>query len=43
MEKYKETPNTQKMNDQVIIDNIIEELDKKGYSYKQKEKSFVKR
>jgi hypothetical protein len=29
LEKYKTSPNTQKMNEQVIIDNIIEELDKK--------------
>ena len=29
LEKYKATANTQKMNEQVIIDNIIEELDKK--------------
>jgi hypothetical protein len=29
MDKYRTTVNTQKMNEQVIIDNIIEELDKK--------------
>ena len=29
LEKYKSATNTQKMNEQVIIDNIIEELDKK--------------
>jgi hypothetical protein len=29
MDKYKTAVNTQKMNEQVIIDNIIEELDKK--------------
>jgi hypothetical protein len=29
LEKYKTSVNTQKMNEQVIIDNIIEELDKK--------------
>ena len=29
LEKYKATTDTQKMNEQVIIDNIIEELDKK--------------
>ena len=29
MDKYKTSVNTQKMNEQVIIDNIIEELDKK--------------
>ena len=28
-EKYKTAANTQKMNEQVIIDNIIEELDRK--------------
>ena len=29
MDKYKTSVNTQKMNEQVIIDNIIEELDRK--------------
>ena len=29
LEKYKAAVNSQKMNKQVIIDNIIEELDKK--------------
>ena len=29
MDKYKTAVNTQKMNEQVIIDNIVEELDKK--------------
>ncbi|HEY6588387.1 MAG TPA: hypothetical protein VIY98_08850 [Nitrososphaeraceae archaeon] len=29
MDKYKTAVNTQKMNQQAIIDNIIEELDKK--------------
>jgi hypothetical protein len=29
MEKYKTAVNTQKMNEQVIINNIIEELDRK--------------
>ena len=29
LEKYKTGTNTQKMNEQAIIDNIIEELDKK--------------
>ena len=29
LKKYKSALNTQKMNEQVIIDNIIEELDKK--------------
>ena len=39
MDKYRIAVNTQKMNEQVIIDNIIEELDKKKrYHYKQKER-----
>ena len=29
MDKYKTAVNTQKMNEQVIIDNIIQELDRK--------------
>jgi hypothetical protein len=29
LDKYKTTTNTQNMNEQVIIDNIIEERDKK--------------
>ena len=29
MDRYKTAVNTQKMNEQVIIDNIIEELDRK--------------
>ena len=29
MDKYKKSVNTQKMNEQLIIDNIIEELDRK--------------
>ncbi len=29
LEKYKAAPNMKKINEQVIIDNIIEELDKK--------------
>jgi hypothetical protein len=29
LDKYKTATNTQNMNEQVIIDNIIEELDKK--------------
>ncbi|HEX2405860.1 MAG TPA: hypothetical protein VHJ38_01525 [Nitrososphaeraceae archaeon] len=46
LEKYKEATNIEKKNQQyeetIIIDNIIEELDKKKrYSYKQKEKSFA--
>ena len=32
LEKYKIAANIQKMNEQVIIDNIIEELDKKRKS-----------
>ncbi len=44
LEKYKKATNTQKMNEQIIIDNIIEELDKKkGNCYKQKEKGSIKR
>ena len=48
LEKYKAaTTNIKKKNQQnkeeVIIDNIIEELDKKRYSYTQKEKSSTKR
>jgi hypothetical protein len=34
---------TQQQNEQIIIDNIIEELDKKRYSYNQKEKGSTKR
>jgi hypothetical protein len=33
LEKYKTAANTQKMNEQVIIDTVIEELDKKRYIY----------
>ena len=47
LEKYRANmeKNTQPQNDeQVIIDNIIEELDKKErYSYKQKATSSIKR
>ena len=44
MDKYKTAVNTQKMNEQVIIDNIIEELDRKrDSSYKQKAKNSTKR
>ena len=39
MDKYKTALNTQKMNEQVIIDNIIQEL-KKRSSYKQKTENF---
>ncbi|MGZ5548945.1 MAG: hypothetical protein ACXWFZ_13455 [Nitrososphaeraceae archaeon] len=43
MGKYKATANTQKMNEQVIIDNIIEELDKKrDIAINKKEKSILK-
>jgi hypothetical protein len=43
LEKYKTAANTQKMNEQVIIDNIIEELDKKKRNcYKQKAKTLLK-
>ena len=42
LEKYKAAvTNIKKMKQkEVIIDNIIEELDKKRYSYKQKAKNF---
>jgi hypothetical protein len=44
LEKYKAATDTQKMNEQEIIDNIIEELDKKRkHSYTQNETSYVKR
>ncbi|MDW0150754.1 MAG: hypothetical protein QOK89_10255 [Nitrososphaeraceae archaeon] len=43
LEKYKISPNTQKMNEQVIIDNIIEELDKKrGIAINKKKKALLK-
>ena len=43
MDKYKVAQNTQKMNDQVIIDNIIEELDKKrDIAINKKEKAVLK-
>ena len=43
LEKYKAAvTNIKKMKQkEVIIDNIIEELDKKRYSYKQKAKNFT--
>jgi hypothetical protein len=45
LEKYKTSKdNSQQQNEQeVIIDNLIEKLDKKRSSYTQKEKSFTKR
>jgi hypothetical protein len=44
LDKYKTGVNTQKTNEQVIIDKIIEELYKKRESsYKQKAKNFAKR
>ena len=43
MEKYKAAVNTQKMNEQVIIDNIIEELDKKReITINKKQKTLLK-
>ena len=42
-QKYKTTANTQKMNEQVIIDNIIEELDKKRIiTINKKQKAVLK-
>ena len=42
-EKYKTVANTQKMNEQVIIDNIIEELGKKGeVAITKKQKAILK-
>ena len=44
MDKYKTAVNTQKMNEQVIIDNIIEELDKKrDITINKKQKAGTKR
>ena len=47
LEKYKETTNiqnNQQNEEAIIIDNIIEELDKKKrYNYNQKEQSSTKR
>jgi hypothetical protein len=44
LEKYKvNMKKTQQQNEQVIIDNIIDELKKKRYSYTQKEASSTKR
>ncbi len=43
LEKYKATPNMKKINEQVIIDNIIEELDKKReIAINKKEKAILK-
>ena len=43
MDKYKTAVNTQKMNEQVIIDNIIEELDrKKEVVINKKQKTLLK-
>ena len=43
LEKYKTAANTQKMNEQVIIDNIIEELDKKrDIAINKKQKTLLK-
>jgi hypothetical protein len=44
LEKYRaKIEKTQQNEQQVILDTIIEELDKKGYSYKQQDKSFIQR
>ena len=41
LDKYTAVTNIQKMNEQVIIDNVIEELDKKKrYSHKTKRKKL---
>ena len=43
MNKYNEAVNTQKMNEQVVIDNIIEKLDKKrDISINKKQKTLLK-
>ena len=43
MDKYKTSVNTQKMNEQVIIDNITEELDKKrDIAINKKNKALLK-
>ena len=43
LEKYKTTANIQKMNEQVIIDNIIEELDnKRNVAINKKKRSILK-
>jgi hypothetical protein len=43
LEKYNAAPNMKKINEQVIIDNIIEELDKKReIAINQKQKAVLK-
>ena len=43
MDKYKTAVNTQKMNEQVIIDSIIEELDRKRETaINKKQKTLLK-
>ena len=42
MNKYKIAVDTQKMNQQVIIDNIIEELDKRNVAINKKEEAILK-
>ena len=43
MDKYKTAVNTQKMNEQVIIDNIIQELDRKReVAINKKQKTLLK-
>ena len=43
LEKYKTGTNIQKMNEQVIIDNIIEELDnKRNVAINKKKKAILK-
>jgi hypothetical protein len=43
MDKYKTAVNTQKVNEQVIIDNIIEELDRKrNITINKKQKTLLK-
>ena len=43
MDKYKTAVNTQKMNEQVIIDNIVEELDKqRDITINKKQKTLLK-
>ena len=43
LEKYKVATDTQKMNEQAIIDNIIEELDNKRYvAINKKEEAILK-
>jgi hypothetical protein len=43
LEKYKAATDTQKMNEQVIIDNIIKDLDKKReVAINKKQKAILK-